>query len=48
MSHSPYDEDAFICEVCGRGFGSKEKLKDHLMEHDPNASVVEDRLKRAV
>ena len=44
MSHS--GEDAFLCEVCGRGFGTKEKLKAHLFEHDPD--LVEERMRRAV
>lgn len=44
MSHS--GEDAFLCEVCGRGFGTKEKLKAHLFEHDPD--LVEERIRRAV
>ena len=48
MSHPLHDKDAFLCEVCGRGFGTKEELREHLFEHESNPSVVEDMLKRAI
>ena len=48
MSHSIDDKDAFLCEVCGRGFATREELRDHLFEHESNPNVVEDILKRAV
>ena len=38
--------DAYLCEVCGVSFENKEKLKTHLVEHDPDK--VDERLKRAI
>jgi Zinc finger, C2H2 type len=38
--------DAFVCEVCGRGFATKEMLRKHLYQHDPDK--VDERLKEAV
>jgi hypothetical protein len=38
-------KDAYLCEVCGRGFENKEELKTHLMQHDP--SKVKERMDRA-
>lgn len=48
MSHSIDDVDEYICEICGRGFGSKEQLRAHLIEHNLKSDEVEDILKRAV
>lgn len=39
-------DDQYVCEVCGRGFGTKEKLREHLFEH--GASKVQERLDRAL
>ena len=38
-------KDTYLCEVCGRGFGNKEELRTHLMEHDPDK--VNERMDRA-
>jgi hypothetical protein len=38
--------DAYICEVCGRGFKKKDELKTHLLEHDPDK--VNQRMDRAI
>ena len=48
MSHFAEDEDAYLCEICGRGFGTREKLRDHLIEHNLKPNEIEDVLKRAV
>ena len=47
MSHFAEDEDAYLCEICGRGFGTREKLRDHLIEHNLKPNEIEDVLKRA-
>lgn len=39
-------DDEYVCEVCGRGFGTKEKLREHLFQH--GADKVEERLARAI
>ncbi|MEO9320942.1 MAG: C2H2-type zinc finger protein [Nitrososphaera sp.] len=40
------NDDQYVCEVCGRGFGTKEKLREHLFEH--GADKVQERLERAL
>lgn len=40
------NNDQYVCEVCGRGFGTKEKLREHLFEH--GADKVQERLERAL
>ena len=44
-SLSSSTKDTYLCEVCGRSFGDKEKLRTHLMEHDPDK--VNERIDRA-
>ena len=44
-SLSSSTKDTYLCEVCGRSFGDKEKLRAHLMEHDPDK--VDERMDRA-
>ena len=39
-------KDAFVCEVCGMSFEDKEKLRIHLVEHDPDK--VDQRMDRAI
>jgi len=42
----PLDHDTYVCEVCGVGFGTKPKLREHLYQH--GADKVEERMKRAL